>query len=256
MLLTQSASLVQSFDAGKKSPRIVDYHATTRTLIRSGCDLEISSDYLKGLVPRLPSHPWLAQIEKPIWEYLQRALVDCAIFLCDQGLKVDSFRPLDFLLLWKWITTPGIHSSVLESTLKESTHTVFLECLLEVDYFSIGREDGVWQGVDIFKVNQRSAKFAVHFLYLACILIHFGCADTSASTMLGFRPEWWNEWMIVLEHCGFGDKKAPQKEKKPRFLGNGESTAVDTDDLVQDSGSVTRRRTAAGDRLEDEDLDS
>ena len=256
MLLTQYASLMQCVAASNKSPRIVDYHATTRTLIRGGCDLEITSDYLQGLVPHLMSNPLLAQLEKPVRQCLPQSLVDCATFLCDQGLKVDSWRPASFIPIWICAIPPPIHSSDFERITRQYTVTIFMRCLLKADDVSIGGEDDVWQALDILKVNKSSAGFASHFMNLAYYLICFGGVDVSASARLAFRWGCLQERKIVSKRCGFVYKGVLKKEKKLGFLGNGESTAVDTEDLVQDPGSVTRRRPVTGDRLEDEDLDS
>ena len=95
---------------------------------------------------------------------------------------------------------------------------------------------------------------------IAYILIHYGGADISACTYDGLSPTslavtngCWKEWIIVLKCCGYKPRDVWLNELKrlQKFLkiGNGDSTAVDSDELLEPlRNTVIRRNSVKGDR--------
>ena len=167
---------------------------------------------------------------------------------------------ITFILMGYLIAPQRIYSDP-EQVMETRSYTVFLLCLMKVD-LSLRTPQGM-QALHILFFKEWSAEFSPHFIDLAYILIHFGGADISAvddynmsPTALAFLHGWRDEWVIVLDRCGLDHHAVLQKEmdrlRKIIHLGSGESTSVDTEDLIfQASGDVTRRRAVVGDRLDD-----
>ena len=239
-----------------------DFYSTTRELVRSGLSLDdgllMFSDSPYQLVP-LP----VFEQEKPLWEDPPKSLLDWTAFLCDQGIRFDGTRSkmLEIHIL-------SLHSLMSDSILDETaardfTNTIFLMCLLKADV-SLRDEATGRQALHVLTSVEWSAKFSPHFINIAYILIHFGGADVHAIDYHKLSPTvyaclrgWRNEWRIVLDRCGFDCKEVIRKDidfvKKNQFLGNGESTAIDTKDLstLTSDTATTRRRHVVGDRLGD-----
>lgn len=205
----------------------------------------------------------LKEFRGNLWEDLQQSLLDWTTFLCDLGVNVDIVRGSTgaTLLMVILLQAPQINSPDFKQTMEERSNEVFLLCLLNADV-SLRRSSGC-QALHTLLLNKWSAEFSPYFIDQAYILIHFGGADIFAvidgnlsPTILAFDYGWWDEWEIVLERCGLDPIAAVQKEfdrwGKIEHLGDGESTAVDTQDLMfQPSGDVTRRKAAVGDRLDE-----
>ena len=151
-----------------------------------------------------------------------------------------------------------------ETAARLCTNIVFLMCLLKADV-SYRDETTGQQALHVLTYFEWSAELSPQFINIAYILIHFGGADVHAidcykvsPTAYAYRHGWWNEWLIVLDRCGFNCNEVIRKEndfaKKIQFLGNGESTAIDTEDLsvlTSDTARRRRRRPVVGDRLDD-----
>lgn len=160
------------------------------------------------------------------------------------------------------LIAPQVISPDVERGLENNSNEVFLLCLFQADV-SLRTDHGLQALHTLVIRNKWSAEFSSHFIDLAYILIHFGGADVFAvmdddnsPTTLAFRHGWWDEWEIVLERCGFDPNTVLRKEidrlSKIIHLDRGESTAVDTEDLISHaSEDVTRRKAIVGDRLDE-----
>lgn len=234
-----------------------DYYATTRALARAGCDLNDTWDCMLWLIP-YPIEVW----REPLWKNLQQSLLDWTTFWCDLGLNMDVWDVTDTELLINLLITAHRVFPHCKETIETLSNAVFLLCLLKADV-SLRTVHGLQALHILTSYNAWSAEFSPHFIELAYILIHFGGADIFAvddddnsPTTLAFRHDWEDEWMIVLDRCGLNPLAVLQKEmdrwNKIKHLGNGESTAVDTEDLIlQAPTAATRRRAVVGDRLDD-----
>lgn len=158
------------------------------------------------------------------------------------------------------LIAPQSFNSEFEQVMEFCSNAVFLLCLMKAD-LSLRTPQGM-QALHILFLNKWSAEFSPHFINLAYILIHFGGADIFAfddfrsATTLAFLHGWRDEWTIVLDRCGLDPLAVFEKEldrvSRIIHLGSGETTAVDTGDLIfQASGDVTRRKPVVGDRLDD-----
>ena len=223
-----------------------DYYATIRAFIRAGCDVVDAFEDLLGML--------VIGIRGSLWEDPQQSLVDWTTFLCDLGMNVNSTTSLMSVLENPEIIPPEV--------MEYRSNMVFLSCLLKADVSL--RTTGGFQALHLLIwSNKWSAEFSPHFIDLAYILIRFGGADVYACdknndspTMLALELGWLDEWVIVLFRCGLDPVTVIRKDidriNKFRRLGDGESTAVDTEDLVsQVSGAMTLRRSVVGDRLDD-----
>ncbi len=237
------------------SKRMGDYYSITRALIRSGCDLDYVLDD-PSIMWAVPVFIRDLQMERPCWEDPPESLVEWSNFLCSQGVKLSDTLLIENLFL------PHIDSSNFEQIMQERTLTVFLLCMLKADA-SFREERCGWQALHVLLLNDWSSELSPHFINLAYILIHLGGADVSAPDYEGFTPTiyaylggWWDEWKMVLDRCGIDYEELFIEEidrsRKKQRLGGGESSAVDTEELVDKfPGPVTKRRPVAGDRLDD-----
>ncbi len=256
MKRAQVHCLIESSTPASKISRICDYCSVTRALIRSGCDLydAFNDPYLILLTVALALRN--LRLESPCWEDPQESLVEWSTFLCSQGVKLSDTLLIENLFL------PHIDSSNFEQIMQERTLTVFLLCMLKADA-SFREERCGWQALHVLLLNDWSSELSPHFINLAYILIHLGGADVSAPDYEGSTPTiyafingWEDEWEIVLDRCGIDYEELFIEEidrlRKKQRLGGGESSAVDTEELVvKYPGPVTRRRPVAGDRLDD-----
>ena len=253
MFAAQSAALEQyRAPPCDKCPWTVDYYSITRELIRSGLDL---NDTLLFVV-----NSWrlFQEEEQPFLEDPSKPLLDWAAFLLDQGLMVD--------LLGMTCSTVWIPYLLLrgkdERDIRRCKNVVYLLCLLKADV-SIREPKYGLQALHILFGNEWSAELSPHVTHLAYILVHFGGADVHAvgyknrtPTIYAFITGWIKEWQIVLDHCGFDFHEVVIKDiefrEKSRFLGNGESTAIDTEDLsIPNSVSSSSRRRVVSARLDE-----
>ena len=233
-----------------------DFYSTTRELVRSGLSL---NDTLLEFPDSLDliTILYVSEKEKSLWEDPQKSLLDWTAFLCDQGIRFDGMRSENLTNIIR-----SFHSFD-KTAARMLTNVIFLMCLLKADV-SLRDEATGRQALHVLTNVEWSADFSPHFINIAYILIHFGGADVHAIDYHKFSPTayaylrgWWNEWLIVLDRCGFDCneviRKAIDVAEKILFLGNGESTAIDTKDLSTSTSdtAITRRRPVVGDRLDD-----
>ena len=240
-----------------------DFYSTTRELVRSGLSL---NDTLLEFSDSLQTIATLrvCKQEKLWWEDPQKSLLDWTAFLCDQGVTYEGMRSqMLIIIIIRGLQALEGFSIFSETAARLSTNFVFLMCLLKADV-SFRQEVTGRQALHVLTICEWSAEFSPHFINIAYILIHFGGADVHAIDYDKFSPTahacrhgWWNEWLIVLDRCGFDCHEVFRKEidfvMKILFLGNSESTAIDTEDLIilTSNTATTRRRPVVGDRLDD-----
>ena len=239
-----------------------DFYSTTRELVRSG--LSLNDTLLEcSDSPDLTTILYVFGQEKPLWDDPQKSLLDWTAFLCDQGITFDGMRSK---MLKIHILSPHSLKSVSivdETAARRCTNAIFLMCLLKADV-SLRDEATGGQALHVLTSVEWSAEFSPHFINIAYILIHFGGADVHAidyhkfsPTAYAYRHGWWNEWLTVWDRCGFDYNEVIRKEldffEKNQSLGNGESTAIDTEDLrtLTSNTAITRRRPVMGDWLDD-----
>ena len=248
MFMASMGALQQySAPAGDEYACAVDYYTITREFIRSGIDL---NDALSKLiyVPGL-----LKGQEQPFVEEPSKRLLDWAAFLRDQGLIVDLLGVGGYSVCTPYLVLQGNS----ERDIRRLTNAVFILCLLGADV-SIREPRSGMQALHRLFLNPWSAELSSHVINLAYILVHFGGADVhavnydnSSPTIYAFNSGWLDEWEIVLDRCGFDPNeeliKAFESWNKSCFLGNGESTAIDTEDLsIPKFDSLPRRRRCCG----------
>ena len=189
------------------------------------------------------------------------ALLNWAQFLCDLGLDVNDmsvFQHEDQIL------TPLMMNVLLESsTASGNVVAVLLLCILGADV-SIRDPDRGYQALHLVFSAKYSVDTSLPAQDLVYILIHYGGADPWATTFDGFSPTdlaylngWMKEWITACERCGISKEtllsKENERQLKSLYLGDGESTAIDTHDLTPISleafKTLKRRRPVAGDRL-------
>ena len=257
MLVTQLGALNKYSDpASDRASRAVDFYSITRELVRSG--LDINRVYFSNIeFPDSPQTLRTVEEEKPLWEDPQKSLLDWAAFLCDQGLVLDSFSNEAVTILIHSILLLEYHSP---ETLRTYTNEIFLLCLLKADV-SIRHPKTGMQALHILLFTKWSADLSPHIIDVAYILIHFGGADVHAvvngklsPTIFAYLNGWWDEWLIVLDRCGLDCDELIRKENdfwgRTQFLSDGESTAVDTEDLCFRTSGI-RRRPVVGDRFDE-----
>ena len=192
----------------------------------------------------------------------ENGFLNWAQFLCDLGLDMNDtyvFQREHELL------TP-LTDNVLSSVFSRSpgnVMAVFLLCILGVDASIINPDDG-YQALHMVFWAEHSVEASSRVKALVYILIHYGGADPWATTFDGFSPTglahlhgWMEDWIIACERCGISKEtlfsKENQRQLKSQYLGDGESTAIDTDELTPDYleavRTFKRRRPVAGDRL-------
>ena len=255
MTLAQFYCLIESSTPASKISRICDYCSVTLALIRSGCDLYDAFDDHHFILLTVARTLLDLRLESPCWEDPQESLVEWSNFLCSQGVKLSDTLLIGYLVL------PQIGSSDFEEGMQNRTITIFLLCMLKADVSFREARHG-WQALHVL-LNEWSAEMSPHFINIAYILIHFGGANVLAPDYRGFSPTdyafrngWRNEWKMVLDRCGLDVNEVLEKDlelwRKQQRLGDGESSAVDTEELLVNYPSpVTRRRPLAGDRLDD-----
>lgn len=253
MSLTQKMALKQYLaPAGKKLPWAVDYYSITRELICSGLDL---NDAFSGA---LISPYRLERQEQPFLEDPSKPLLDWAAFLRDQGLVVGNVGKEGLPVCFPHLSLRS-HD---ERDMRWHTKAVLMLCFLKADVSIREAETGMQALHFLFAANLWSAELSSYVMNLAYILVHFGGADVHAvdyynnsPTMYAFWSGWEKEWEIVLDRCGFGLDEVVIKEierlHKTRFLGNGESTAIDTEDLSIPSSAFLSRRRVVDARLDE-----
>ena len=253
MFMTQLCALNQySAHAGDKFPWAVDYYSITRELIRSGLDLNDALPYF------LSSPDLFQEQEQPYLEDPSKPLLSWAAFVRDQGLMVDLLGIEGFPVWMPYLFLQGRN----EEDIRRRKNAVYVLCLLEADV-SIREAKSGMQALHWLFLNPWGAELSLHVQDLAYILVHFGGADIHAvdyenesPTTYAFRCGWMDEWGIVLDRCGFDRHEVLAKTvdfwEKIRFFGNGESTAIDTEDLnIPKFVSSSSRRRVVGARLDE-----
>lgn len=253
MSLTQKMALKQYLaPADEKFPWAVDYYSITRELICSGLDLN------DAFSDALISPYRLERQEQPFLEDPSKPLLDWAAFLRDQGLMVDNLRTEGLPVCFAHLSLRS-HD---EREMRWDINEVLILCLLKADVSMREAETGMQALHFLFAVNHWSAKTSSFVMNVAYILVHFGGADVQAvdydnnsPTTYAFWSGWEKEWEIVLVRCGFDLDEVAIKEMerldKTRFLGNGESTAIDTEDLSIPSSAFLSRRRVVDARLDE-----
>ena len=190
----------------------------------------------------------------------ENGFLNWAQFLCELGLDMNDM----FLFQREDEMFTPLMINVLLSVFSRSpgnVMAVFLLCILGVDV-SIRNPDGFEALQMVFLAE--SVEASPHVEDLAYILIHYGGADPWATTsrgdsptVLAYRYGWMEEWVTACERCGISKETLFSKELQRQLeclcLDDGESTAIDTDDLtpnILEAGeTLKRRRRVAGDRL-------
>ena len=168
-----------------------------------------------------------------------------------ENLGIDGFPVWITYLFWEGYN---------QADMRRRTKAVFILCLLKADVSSREATTGM-QALHFLFWKPWSAELSSHVIDLAYILIRFGGADIHAHdyenrspTIWALESGWENEWKIVLDRCGFLPNEVLNKEieflRKILSLGNGESTAIDTEDLSIPK-SVLPRRRVVGARLDE-----
>ena len=185
-----------------------------------------------------------------------------AQFLCDLGLDLNDmsvFQREDTMF------TPLMVNVLLSVSSRSpgNVMAVFLFCILGVDVSMREPVHGA-QALHMVFWIEHSVEASPIIKDLAYILIHYGGADPWATTsrgdsptVLAYRYGWMEEWVTACERCGISKETLFSKELQRQLeclcLDDGESTAIDTDDLtpnILEAGeTLKRRRRVAGDRL-------
>ena len=180
-------------------------------------------------------------------------------FLFDQGFEVNDIDDTGFTLLMNLIlaiTDPHSNSPFNRG----GTLVVLALCLLKADV-SIREPIFGLQALHMLFYAGRDVVGTSYFSDLAYVLIRYGGADVHATTYDGASPllyaygnGWQDEWFTVLRRCRISISEYWTKERQclDRFrnLGKGDSTAIDTNDLLcNDSETFTKRKPFTGDRL-------
>lgn len=223
----------------------VDHYSVIRSLIRYGCDLT-------SVEPTVFCRKWLIDIDSDLTN-----IVDWANFLCDQGLDANFLVEEENTLLTSAILTL---TGADPAPIHDVTTVVLVLCLLKTDVCFREPNSGM-QALHLLLGSNRSDLTSSQFEDLAYILIRYGGADISATTYDGSDPfdfvearGWQNEWESVLLRCKIDIKSLLsdrlQRRHRSCYVGVGDSTAVDTDDMPPIcSETVARRKPVVGDRL-------
>ena len=192
------------------------------------------------------------------WEMTRSLLLNSTSFLIEQGLDVNEIDDAGMTRLMNVILLFEYSAKYAES----APGTVFLLCLLKANV-SFQEPKYGYQALHILLSRKWEAKSAPLVMEIAYILIHYGGADISAYTYTDMTPSslailggWLKEWTIVLIRCGYNPEDVYlndiERWQKSQKIGNGDSTAVDTDDILEPPvTTVTRRNAGSGDRLMD-----
>ncbi|KAG6989773.1 amidase [Physcia stellaris] len=185
-----------------------------------------------------------------------------AQFLCDLGLDLNDmsvFQREDTMF------TPLMVNVLLSVSSRSpgNVMAVFLFCILGVDVSMREPVHGA-QALHMVFWIEHSVEASPIIKDLAYILIHYGGADPWATTFGGVSPTniayhfgWMEDWIIACERCGISKKTLLSKERQRRlesqYLDDGDSTAVDTDDLtpitLEAFETLKKRKPIIGDRL-------
>ncbi|KAL8721473.1 MAG: hypothetical protein Q9225_001852 [Loekoesia sp. 1 TL-2023] len=246
-------------------PGKYDYESVTRSLIRSGCDLNEAFGYswfpLSDFIAKQCDEDFWQQIR--IWEHCPDLLTDWAEFLRNQGLNVNQLDQGETTWIINEVILHLDSNSCDELFRWELTQDIFLQCLLGADV-SVREPETGWQALHfLFGSRRWSAEWTSDVLAIACMLINLGGADLFAFTYDGESPSslaisngWEHQWRTALDICGFDSEEVIEVDferwEKYQRLGFGDSSAVDVEDLVStDTATITRRKPATGDRLVD-----
>lgn len=125
---------------------------------------------------------------------------------------------------------------------------ILIMCLFGVDVSA--REPGNdYQAIHLLMILPHSPEISEFWADLAYILVHFGHADVSAMatelaqspTLLAVKYGWFSEWIGVLKRCGIEISAVLKHESewwmRKTCLGFGESSVIDTEDLLLDRRS-------------------
>ncbi|KAL8737156.1 MAG: hypothetical protein Q9181_001974 [Wetmoreana brouardii] len=216
---------------------------------------------LLTLENRLDFENHLSQRYKAILKRPPNTLLDWVSFLSNQGLDVNDTNEKGYTLLMRQIVEIVLPSDRPPPT-RSDVIKVLVLCLLKADV-SIREPTLGLQALHLLLLGKTTGLHTSLFSDLAYVLIRYGGADVSATTYDGqslleaaYHIGWLDEWITVLHRCGISIEEVFTKERqRPNrswYLGNGDSTAVDTEDLLQDcSNIVTKRKPILGDRLVD-----
>ena len=209
---------------------------------------------------RLDIRNLLIQRYKVILKRPPNALLHWLSFLSDQDLDVNNIDDEGFTPLMNKIFAIA-HPDPSTDLSQKATLVVLALCLLKADV-SIRTPDSGMQALHMLFESSKNVLSTYVFMDLAYVLIRYGGADVHVTTTDGFSPlvyacsnGWQDEWYMVLRRCGFSWDEYITKERQclGRFRyhhGNGDSTAIDTNDLSRnDSETVTKRKPFIGDSL-------
>lgn len=237
------------------------FELVTRILIRSGCNLNESLvipswDRFWPVTSSDQAQYWL---DIRIWQNPPVSLLRWAESLRDQGLDTEQTTDDGHTILM------FVMSHLADPCDKQRTlvltNAVFMLCLFGADASFREPRYGVPALHLLFSLRKWSAESSRDVVDLAAILILYGGADVFAVTSEGCSPTmiaakmgWGKEWIHALEICGFDYEEVFMEElkrlKNIKRFGHGDSSAVDTEELIpHNDGTVTKRRNLVGDRL-------
>ncbi|KAI9805729.1 MAG: hypothetical protein M1833_005222 [Piccolia ochrophora] len=183
------------------------------------------------------------------------ALLDWVSFPCDQGLDVNDINEFGKTRLMRHIFAI-IRNKSNSPPSRNDILTVLVLCLLKVDVSIKEPRFGI-QALDLLFLGSETLEIGLNtwqFSDLAYVLIRYGGADWSAKAYDGpssleraYDNSRLDEWLIVLLRCGISIDEIYTREiqhrHRTRYVGDGHSTAIDTDDLpTHYSETVTRRK--------------
>ena len=230
-----------------------DYSSFIRNLRHSGLEID-KNGKIRDFLRRLGRDHHHERGKDETWETMHDSFFSSTRFLVEQGLDVNENDDARVTTLMRLILTIDDEGQSAEGI----PETVFYMCLLNANV-SIRDPKFGYQALHLLLLTEWSAESAPLVMEIAYILIHYGGADVYAcdyddlsASMLAIREGWWEEWETVLNRCGYNpygvllsDYERLQKSEK---IGDGCSTTVDTDDILEPIGTVTRRKTVNGDR--------
>lgn len=235
-----------------------DFYSFIRHLRNSGFELSGNINTYRTLLVLSGTDPKLHPEQGEIWETMPSALFSSTRWLVEQGLDVNETDDAGMTPLMLSVKNFDCDAEFARMT----PYTVFCLCLLKADASIRCPKSGFQALHFLLMTNKRSAKSAPTLMEIAYILIHFGGADVSAETFNGLSVSsialfsgWWEELEMVLNRCGLDlwDVFMKEFQRSARYRGGslGDSTAVDTDEISEPCGTVTKRKAAHGDRLID-----
>ena len=180
-------------------------------------------------------------------------------FLSDQGLEVNNIDYNGFTPLMNHVFAIRTNDSDLPSD-PGATLVVLTLCLLKADV-TIREPRRGFQALHLLFYSSRDVVGSSKFWNLAYVLIRYGGADVHATTYDGASPlyyaleyGWEEEWLMVLHRCRISLVEYFREERqylnKCLYLGDGDSTAIDTNDLPRNgSETAMKRKPFIGDRI-------